>query len=220
MSSVKDQDQYCVPCGEQVEDPFQPDEEESEHWWQVMRTLLNYAEFFEVELERRQRHINKLNDIYIQRLPQVTFSKFKDLSTKAAKNQDVFDDMVYFHASSSYLAPPKFILDHLPADLDEKQRDAAYFPQKDIGPPVDIRQQHRNQAILHSLYREWSAEGAKEREQSFQPLVDALLKHKPLLDDGSNVFKQRVLVPGCGLGRLPVEIASLGYSCEGNEYSA
>jgi hypothetical protein len=30
---------------------------------------------------------------------------------------------------------------------------------------------------------------------------------------------QRVLVPGAGLGRLPLEIASRGYACQGNEFS-
>jgi carnosine N-methyltransferase len=29
----------------------------------------------------------------------------------------------------------------------------------------------------------------------------------------------KVLVPGSGLGRLPLEIASLGYKCQGNEFS-
>jgi hypothetical protein len=32
-----------------------------------------------------------------------------------------------------------------------------------------------------------------------------------------NVYAQRVLVPGCGVGRLPLEICANGYSCEGNE---
>lgn len=34
--------------------------------------------------------------------------------------------------------------------------------------------------------------------------------------NGANV---KVLVPGAGLGRLAFEIASRGYSCQGNEFS-
>ena len=30
---------------------------------------------------------------------------------------------------------------------------------------------------------------------------------------------QRVLVPGCGLSRLPLEITARGYACEANEFS-
>lgn len=37
-----------------------------------------------------------------------------------------------------------------------------------------------------------------------------------LTGDGTS---QRVLVPGAGLGRLPLEIAARGYSCQGNEFS-
>lgn len=29
----------------------------------------------------------------------------------------------------------------------------------------------------------------------------------------------KVLVPGAGLGRLAYEIASMGYTCQGNEFS-
>ena len=34
-----------------------------------------------------------------------------------------------------------------------------------------------------------------------------------------NAFQIRVLVPGCGVGRLPVEIAGNGYVCQANEFS-
>ena len=72
--------------------------------------------------------------------------------------------------------------------------------------------------MLHSLYREWSAAGAQERSQSFSLLVKELKIRLPVY--AGNAYKQRVLVPGCGLGRLPVEITAAGYACEGNEYSA
>ncbi len=42
----------------------------------------------------------------------------------------------------------------------------------------------------------------------------------PVLEDGSNAYHQRVLVPGCGLARLPIDICCEGYSVEGNEFSA
>lgn len=69
--------------------------------------------------------------------------------------------------------------------------------------------------------REWSAEGEPERVVTFRPLIEALKKHLPPSDDTTGVtpFSQRVAVPGCGLGRLPVELAAEGYSVEGNEFS-
>jgi carnosine N-methyltransferase len=65
------------------------------------------------------------------------------------------------------------------------------------------------------LVREWSVEGEYERNQSFTPLINTLE------DIYSNDFGKgtpekpkllkkdiQVLVPGCGLGRLPLEIVS------------
>jgi len=76
---------------------------------------------------------------------------------------------------------------------------------------------HRNQAVLHSLVREWSLEGSVERAATFDPIIHELNKHLPVSMD--NAYQQRVLVPGCGLSRLPLEIAARGYACEANEFS-
>lgn len=63
---------------------------------------------------------------------------------------------------------------------------------------------------LRQVMREWTAEGAAEREAAFTPLLDAL-KYLP---QGS-----RVLCPGAGLGRLVFEVCSRGYAAQGNEWS-
>lgn len=70
--------------------------------------------------------------------------------------------------------------------------------------------------VLKDLVREWSAEGAIERSQSFDKLIKALRECFPRIDPRS---RPRVLVPGCGLGRLVLEIASKGFMAEGNEFS-
>lgn len=76
---------------------------------------------------------------------------------------------------------------------------------------------NRNQAILHSMAREWSAAGLEERQACFQPLLDELTKRIPLTF--ADRYTKRILIPGCGAGRLPVEISALGYCAEGNEFS-
>lgn len=50
------------------------------------------------------------------------------------------------------------------------------------------------------------------RNQNSQIQADESFHH-------SDVSEVRVLVPGAGLGRLAWEIACLGYSCQGNEWS-
>lgn len=67
-------------------------------------------------------------------------------------------------------------------------------------------------SVLKSLSREWSLEGRKERQQCYEPVLNAIKKYvKP---------KSKVCVPGSGLGRLAVEICSLrnGYCVQGNEF--
>jgi hypothetical protein len=57
---------------------------------------------------------------------------------------------------------------------------------------------------LKHFVRDWSAEGHGERDALFPPILKALEK------DFDDKAERRVLVPGCGLGRLAYEVASLG----------
>jgi carnosine N-methyltransferase len=65
--------------------------------------------------------------------------------------------------------------------------------------------------------REWSAEGAAERAASHEPILAELRTWLPLTPATVNTLT--VLVPGCGLGRLPWDLACAGYAAQGNEFS-
>lgn len=68
---------------------------------------------------------------------------------------------------------------------------------------------------MRQLAREWAAEGAQERAESFGPLLEGLeaefgsrfAKDSSL---GKAIARKdlQVLVPGSGLGRLPLEIVA------------
>ncbi|PNF14289.1 Carnosine N-methyltransferase [Cryptotermes secundus] len=73
------------------------------------------------------------------------------------------------------------------------------------------------QATLKQFVRDWSEEGAQERETCYQPIVEEIVSHFPA--DLCVPQDVRVLVPGAGLGRLAFEIARRGYTCQGNEFS-
>uniref|UniRef100_A0A6U5L7I1 carnosine N-methyltransferase n=1 Tax=Corethron hystrix TaxID=216773 RepID=A0A6U5L7I1_9STRA len=66
-------------------------------------------------------------------------------------------------------------------------------------------------SVLKSVAREWTAEGAREREECYGPIMAGL---KEYVDRG-----RRVLVPGAGLGRLALDIYLQGYECCGNEFT-
>lgn len=75
--------------------------------------------------------------------------------------------------------------------------------------------QDKVRSTLRSFARDWSVEGAAERAAAYDPILRALEAYYPA-DKREGV---KVLVPGCGLGRLAMEIAALGFESQGNEFS-
>jgi carnosine N-methyltransferase len=173
---------------------------ERRHFQSVCRTLLLYSDFAEMDVARRQEHLNRLPPALARRLPTSTWKKIANTYEAIAENQDFFSCVVDFQ---DYGFEPRDPAVPLAFELSTE--------------PISVTQMHRNQAILHSLAREWSSEGERERELCFAPLLRELQRVLPVTDD--TVYQYKVLVPGSGLSRLPVEIASLGYATQANEYS-
>ncbi|CAH8862398.1 unnamed protein product [Trichobilharzia szidati] len=72
-------------------------------------------------------------------------------------------------------------------------------------------------SALKQFVRDWSAEGKSERDACYQIVLDDVLE---LFDPKKvNPADVNILVPGAGLGRLAWELAHLGYTCQGNEWS-
>ncbi|KRT85223.1 hypothetical protein AMK59_717 [Oryctes borbonicus] len=73
------------------------------------------------------------------------------------------------------------------------------------------------QSVFKQLMRDWSSLGAKERMQCYDPIIDEIELEFPIAECARDeIF---ILVPGAGLGRLAFEIASRGFSCQGNEFN-
>ncbi|KAM5536767.1 hypothetical protein V8D89_009485 [Ganoderma adspersum] len=73
-------------------------------------------------------------------------------------------------------------------------------------------------STLKQLVRDWSIEGKPERDVCYEPMKEALIQHfSDIPPEERGNF--RVLVPGAGLGRLAWDVASLGFACQGNEFS-
>ncbi|KAH9997135.1 N2227-domain-containing protein [Russula vinacea] len=64
-------------------------------------------------------------------------------------------------------------------------------------------------STLKQLVRDWSEEGKDEREASYRPIKEALLEH----------FSDIPMHERRGLGRLAYDVAKLGFTCQGNEFS-
>ncbi|KAH7285708.1 hypothetical protein KP509_33G042200 [Ceratopteris richardii] len=80
-------------------------------------------------------------------------------------------------------------------------------------PPADV---DKVRCIIRNIVRDWTKEGAKEREQCYKPILEELDNWFP------NRSRERppcCVVPGAGLSRLACEISCLGFACQGNEFS-
>jgi carnosine N-methyltransferase len=73
------------------------------------------------------------------------------------------------------------------------------------------------QSTIKQFVRDWSSEGAEERKACYQPIIDEIEQRFPLT--ACLPRDVHILVPGAGLGRLALEIARRGYTCQGNEFS-
>lgn len=79
---------------------------------------------------------------------------------------------------------------------------------------VDEERMSKVRSTLRQCVRDWSAEGAAERDACYGPILRELERLYPDRASRKNV---RVLVPGSGLGRLVWETAARGFFAQGNE---
>jgi hypothetical protein len=91
---------------------------------------------------------------------------------------------------------------------------------------VASRNSSKVRSTLRQFVRDWAPEGKAERMACYSPLMEVLLKRMPARTTQGPTSNGRgtngaikVLCPGCGLGRLPFDLARLGYEAEGNEFS-
>ena len=81
-----------------------------------------------------------------------------------------------------------------------------------VATPDDV---DKARSTIRQLYRDWSAEGAEERDVCYTPVLD-------MVDETFGTKDRclvKILVPGAGLGRLVFEFCRRGYAVEGNEIS-
>ncbi|KAK9924262.1 hypothetical protein M0R45_032642 [Rubus argutus] len=80
-------------------------------------------------------------------------------------------------------------------------------------PLVDV---DKVRCIIRNIVRDWAAEGQKERDQCYRPILEEL---DALFVDRCKESPPTCLVPGAGLGRLALEISCRGFISQGNEFS-
>lgn len=77
---------------------------------------------------------------------------------------------------------------------------------------ADVGKAH---STIRQFYREWSAEGRREREVCYDPVLAVINE----FFGSQSRADVRVLIPGAGLGRFVFDVCAAGYAAEGNEIS-
>lgn len=156
--------------------------------WAAAACLENFRQYRDLttqEVERVRRNLNGLSDddkASLVRKPEEQLKAMEEAVAATLSMIEKLEEVVKKEAETA-----------------ERGRNA--------GAPVGTKPV---QTLLHTFVREWSAEGAQERQSCFDRVLGALDKH---LDKAG-----RVLIPACSLGRLALEVAGRGHSvetCEG-----
>jgi len=193
-----DSDVYYLKNGIFTNNPDEVKEDdriqEEKHIRDVLNTFLHYEIY-------AQNMNNKKKSDY-RRLPE----KHKLLFPDVLKKLNTVDELIKVNYNFIKL----MIQDYVPYDSD---------PNKTFqGRSVKSLEIDKVKSTLKQFVRDWSDEGKLEREQTYTPIINALLDfYKDVPEE--NRCELNILVPGAGLGRLAYDITKLGFSTQGNEFS-
>eukprot|EP00920_Eleutheroschizon_duboscqi_P040587 GHVT01097077.1.p1 GENE.GHVT01097077.1~~GHVT01097077.1.p1 ORF type:complete len:439 (+),score=43.30 GHVT01097077.1:342-1658(+) len=175
----------------------------------VQLALERYSDIALQELKRQiipyRRAIQEENELLLPRVRDGTWER--EVENAILCNQH-FLDVLLLSSDDAEMPLPKTNLS--PDGSHDTQQPATVTP-KELQKHFEMVR-----VMLRLFARDWSIQGQRERQATYEPLLSALRQHVPITDPDK---PPKVLVPGCGLGRLPFEAFRLGYTCEGNDNS-
>ncbi|XP_014678098.1 PREDICTED: carnosine N-methyltransferase-like [Priapulus caudatus] len=189
----------CVPLTLDEEE----ESREREHFHRIVNAFRYYRKHSYLRIARAEHDFRKLSERHKLMCPTFT-EHLNEVRLCVDHNYEVIKQIV---ANT----------DHMFENIDYwlvQQDDQATTDKWPLASSADMDKVH---STMKQFVRDWSVEGEHERLVCYQPVLDEILAHFP--PDKSDMESVMVLVPGAGLGRLAYEIARLGYTCQGNEWS-
>ena len=177
------------------------------------RDVLIFATLSHISLNSRQyRHASHYNVTHLRRqsfysLPNAHIDILDELPFNLSRTFGLVDDAIDHNADIAEAI--------LEAGLASFGIDPQIESWKGQAKPSDM---DKARSTIRQLYRDWSAEGEPERRALHYPIISALASYLPATLPSQKQHHQ-ILVPGAGLGRLVLELCSLGYVIQGNEIS-
>jgi carnosine N-methyltransferase len=174
-------------------------DEEQKHFKSVCAAFFNYQVDSMRDVSRIERNFRSLKQSHLSLLPQAYTQRISKLIESVNHNYYFLVHIVHPHNNlfvHSILPDGKLQIEPL---------------------EVGYKNVSKVRSTLRQIVRDWSKEGAFERNMCYSPILQELQRLFPVVSN--NGEKISVLTPGAGLGRLTFEIARLGYKSQGNEFS-
>ncbi|KAL4444929.1 hypothetical protein ABPG77_003979 [Micractinium sp. CCAP 211/92] len=174
----------------------------------VAHALRHYRSGAEWEVARWERNLRLLSERHRALVPRLA-DKILEAQQCIYRNQLFISAVLDMFEEESGYCPP-----HLaPANAAADEHEARVGGGGGVLPGDHDKARY----VLKNTARDWSEEGAAEREQSYGRIVRELGRLFASRPAGTE--PPSVLVPGCGLARLCLEIVNQGFRCQGNEFS-
>jgi carnosine N-methyltransferase len=192
------------------------DAAELQHFDRVIAAFRTHGQYQRMNAERVQDHWSRVPEAMRRAAPKDALSsRLNGLRAAADLNHEFLEEA----AALAWHCRPVSERDAVPLPPSGQSAEAGGVgkrprTQRDLSPEA-LHDLSRVSSTLHSVAREWTAEGAGERAQSLGVIVDELVAWLPLKARN----ERRVLVPGVGTGRLLLEVCAAGYRAQGNEFS-
>lgn len=201
-----------------------PDDVEYGHYMEIMRSFRDYPNWMAAEARRREAHLAQLPPKWKALLPASSFAPKADalrsaIDANAAFLASVADEQEAsgFGRQFAHRERTCGACGHGHGGGEPHDHDAPPSGAAAPLPTSSPAHYSKVKSTLHQLVRDWSAEGAPEREACYGPILAELAKELPVTRGNANA--QRVLVPGCGTARLLHDLVAAGYAAQGNEFS-
>jgi len=189
-----------------------PDDQERQHYLDVCWSFLDYPRECKYDMGRLKESMESLDpkDAAICSTHRDRMKWIAEMAKCVAINTKFLNQMPTVDVCATDLGAggPQIV---------------AQFPD---GHRVASRNSSKVRSTLRQFVRDWAVEGEAERANSYQPIIDALMKYLPPTNQGGKTSggkqasrSMKVLCPGSGLGRLPFELVKRGYAAQGNEFS-
>lgn len=185
------------------------DQKEQNHWEDVCKSYRQYATFAMAQWANHQYRLHSLPEVQRKVLPRALridtedFHKRSTLYKEAAIRNQFCLDCILRHAGMPH---------------SQQILHPSLNNNSELASVVSDNHVSKVSSVLKSLARDWSIEGKPEREMASRPIIRQVHTYLPIKNENSD-DPPKICVPGAGVGRLALELTSLGYAVQGNDFS-